>query len=105
MLQHSAKRGVEREALQFLKRRYSIDAALFSEVGAQLVFLLFGQVGLNDLKLLPLDRLRNSVHHSPGLQQEQGRGARDDLGTHLVDEVLVDSIVRKCPIKAPIAAP
>src|SRR5260370_5810373 len=100
-LAHSAYivgRGDERETFQFSERRQAICATLFvTEVSTELVFLLFGQIGLNDLELLPLDRLRNSVHHSPGLQQEQGRGARGDLCTHLVDETLVDAIVRKVP--------
>ena len=45
---------------------------LLAEVRTELVFLLFGQVGLNDLKLLTLDRLSHLVYHCPARQQEQG---------------------------------
>src|SRR6266581_3025258 len=71
--------------------------ALLAEVRAELVFLLFGQVGLNDFELLTLDRLSNSIDHRTTLQQEQRRSAWCDLGTHLVDEALVDPIVSKMP--------
>ncbi len=54
-------------------------SVLLAEVRAELVFLLFGQVGLNDLELLALDRLSHPVCHSSTRQQEQGRGARGDL--------------------------
>src|SRR5215469_16645245 len=72
-------------------------SALLPEVSAQLVFLLFGQVGLHDLKLLAFDCLSHPAQHSPGFQQEQGRSAWGNLGAHLVDEVLIDAIVRKVP--------
>ncbi len=72
-----------------------MHSALLAEVRAELVFLLFGQVGLNDFELLTLDRLSNSIDHRTTLQQEQRRSAWRDLGTHLVDEALVDPITRK----------
>jgi hypothetical protein len=39
----------------------SHSALLFSEVRAEFVFLLFRQVGLNDLKLLAFDGISNLV--------------------------------------------
>ena len=48
--------------LSFLqKQRVSHAALLFSEVRAELGFLLIGQVGLNDLELLALDSVSNLV--------------------------------------------
>ena len=44
---------------------------VFTEVSAQLVFLLFGQVGLDDLELLSLDRLSHPVRHRPTRLQVQ----------------------------------
>src|SRR6266566_904258 len=70
-------------------------AALLSEIRAELNFLLFGQVGLDDLELLTLDSLSNSIDHRTTRQQKQSRGAWRDLGTHRVDEVLVNAIVSK----------
>ena len=72
-------------------------AALLTEVCAELVFLLFGQIGLNDFELLTLDRLSNSIDHRTTFQQEQRRSAWRDLSTHLVDEALVDAIMGKVP--------
>src|SRR3989442_1647489 len=72
-------------------------AALLAKIRAELVLLLFGQIGLNDLELLTPDRLSNSIDHRTTLQQEQRRSAWRDLGTHLVDEALVDPIVSKMP--------
>src|SRR6266699_5536933 len=71
--------------------------ALLAKIRAELVFLLFGQVSLDNLELLTLDRLSNSIDHRTTLQQEQRRSAWRDLGTHLVDEALVDPIVSKMP--------
>src|SRR2546428_4140763 len=71
--------------------------ALLAKIRTELVFLLFGQVGLNDFELLTFDRLSNSINHRTTLQQEQRRSAWRDLGTHLVDEALVDPIMSKVP--------
>ena len=51
------------------------QSALLRESLAELVFLLFRQVGLNDLELLAFDCFNNLVKHSSARQQEQGRGA------------------------------
>ena len=57
--------------LTFLqKQRVIRSALLFAEVRAELVFLLFGQVGLNDLELLAFDGLSKTVNHCPSRQQE-----------------------------------
>ena len=40
-----------------------IAALFFREVRAELVFVLFGQVGLNDLELLIFDGLSNLVYY------------------------------------------
>src|SRR6266516_5510379 len=79
------------------KQSISHAALLFSEVRAELLFLLFGQVSLNDLELLAFDGISNLVYHCPARQQEQGRSTWSNLRTHLVDEALVDPIVSKVP--------
>src|SRR5436309_14747346 len=82
-------------------QRRAMCTTLLCESLAELVFLLFGQVGLNDLELLAFDGLSNFVKHSPARQQEQGRGPYCDLVAHLVDKVVVNAIVGKvssyCP--------
>src|SRR5437879_7596148 len=78
-----------------LRDQLLVCYGLLSKGLAELVFLLFGQVGLNDLELLALDRLNNPVNHGPTCQEEQGRGPWRDLGAHRVDEVLVNPIMRK----------
>ena len=45
-------------------------ALLFSEIFTELGFLLFGQVGLDDLELLTLDGISNFVYHRPARQKE-----------------------------------
>ena len=57
----------------FLQDQRVIRSALFAKVLAELLFLLFGQVGLNDLKLLAFDGISNLVYYCPTCQQEQGR--------------------------------
>jgi hypothetical protein len=57
--------------ISFRAWRKGIGATLFSEVCSQFVFLLFGQIGLNDLELLPLDRLSDPVRHGSARKQEQ----------------------------------
>jgi len=52
--------------------RPSICSMLLAKVCAQLVFLLFGQIGLDDLELLPLDCFSYLFDHSSTRQQEQG---------------------------------
>src|SRR6266566_8139216 len=71
------------------------QCALLRESLAELVFLLFRQVGLNDIELLAFDCFNNLVKHSSARQQEQGRGACRDLVAHLVDKVVVNPIVSK----------
>ncbi len=66
------------------------QCALLRESLAELVFLLFRQVGLNDLELLALDCFNNLINHSSARQQEHGRGAYCDLVAHLVDKVVVN---------------
>src|SRR5437899_8331904 len=83
--------------LSFLQKQCVIRSALLAEVRAELGFLLFGQVGLNDLELLAFDSVSNLVYHCPACQEEQGRGAWSDLRLHLVDKALVDPIVGKVP--------
>lgn len=56
-----------------LCKRSILRFALLTEVRAQLLFLLFGEVGLHDLKLLALDCLSHPVCYSPTGQQELGR--------------------------------
>ena len=51
--------------IHLLQEQRVMFSALLSEVRAELIFLLFGQVGLNDLELLTLDRLSNLVTAAP----------------------------------------
>jgi len=46
-----------------LQEQQAIGSALRSEVSMELVFLFFGQVGLNDLELLAFDCLSDPVYH------------------------------------------
>ena len=72
---------------------------IFTEGFFERGFLLFGQVGLDNLELNVLDALSNFVKYGSAGQQEQGRSAWRDFGAYRIDEVIVNSIMRKMASK------
>src|SRR3954468_24158023 len=66
---------------------------LLSEGLAQLLLLLLGKVGRDDLEVVLLELLDHPVLRRPAGQHKQGRRPRGYLLTHRVDEVIVDADV------------
>ena len=61
--------------------------------GPQVVFLLLGQVGGDQLKGDALERFGHLVLDGIAGHQEQGGGAFGHLAAHLIYEIFVDAVV------------